>query len=95
MSASERVRITPEQARSLTLDTDPWLSCDECFELVDQYVQAIADDSGVTAITQVVYGHLLGCAACNEEAQTLLSLITADREGRQARRRRRDRGQGR
>ncbi|MGH9114747.1 MAG: hypothetical protein ACRDWW_02860 [Acidimicrobiales bacterium] len=80
MSASDHLRITPELARSLTLETGPWLSCDDCFELVDEYVQAIADGTGETSTTRAVRAHLKGCAACDEEAQTLLSLIAADRE---------------
>jgi hypothetical protein len=56
---------------------EPELSCDECFELLDEYVElelggAAADDSipGMRA-------HLQGCAACHEEHDSLLALLSA------------------
>ncbi len=81
MTSPLHLKITHEQARRLTLDSGQWLSCDDCFELVDQYVQAVVDESGVTPVTQDVYGHLQSCAACNEEAQTLISLVRAQQDG--------------
>ena len=66
--------------RPLTADTvvllllgGPYLSCDDCFAQMDQYVERRAlqpgyDDPGMRS-------HLEGCGACAEEAETLLSLI--------------------
>ena len=34
--------LSPQAARRLTLDTEPFLSCDDCFDLVDRYVEAPA-----------------------------------------------------
>jgi hypothetical protein len=66
--------------RRLTTDPGPWLSCDDCFRLVDRYVEALLagaapeTDSRLAAMP----AHLAGCAACSEEATTLLLLAAAD-----------------
>jgi hypothetical protein len=54
------------------------LSCDECFEHLDRYVElelAGADaDAGVPGLR----AHLAGCPACREEHDSLLALVAAD-----------------
>ena len=72
--------LTPEAARLLTLSTEPWLSCEECFELVDAYVERLLDDPATTAMPALLT-HLRGCAACAEEAESLL-LLVARQDGR-------------
>jgi hypothetical protein len=67
---------------ALLTDTSPYLSCDECFTRLDEYVEhAIADpnaedaeDADDTAMT----AHLAGCGACAEEAATLRELLLRD-----------------
>lgn len=59
----------------LLLDTSPYLSCDDCFDRIDTYVeQILADPSRVDVAMQV---HLKGCGACAEEAEALLDLLTS------------------
>ena len=60
----------------LTLDTEPWLSCDDCFAHVDEYVERLLDgqDAGASPMAT----HLRGCPACAEEAATLLVLAAED-----------------
>jgi len=72
--------LTPEAARLLTLSTEPWVSCDECFELVDVYVERLLDDPATAAMPGLL-AHLWGCAACAEEAESLL-LLVARQDGR-------------
>jgi hypothetical protein len=76
----QRHHLTPDVIRRLTVDPHPWLSCDDCFRLVDQYVE-LALGEGALAGEQMpaMRAHLAGCAACREEAQTLLALAAADR----------------
>ena len=76
----ESRRLTPEAARLLTLSTEPWVSCDECFELVDAYVERLLEDPDTTAMPGLLV-HLRGCAACAEEAESLL-LLVARQDGR-------------
>jgi hypothetical protein len=61
---------------ALLLDTTPWLSCDECFERMDTYVEALLRDGAGT--DPAMERHLQGCVACNEEAESLLDLLRGD-----------------
>ena len=65
--------LTPQAARRLTLDTEPFLSCDDCFDLVDRYVEALLSDPDHDL--PAMRTHLAGCAACAEEARSLISLV--------------------
>ena len=69
-------RITPEVAQRLTVDADPWLSCEECFEQVDGYVEAVLADPSHD--DPRMRAHLRGCGACAEEARSLLELAAQD-----------------
>ena len=66
------------------LSTDPghWLSCDDCFRLVDRYVEGLLADGRQPADAQLAAmpAHLSGCSACAEEATTLLLLAAADQD---------------
>jgi hypothetical protein len=64
----------------LTTDPGPWMSCDDCFRLVDRYVEALLSD-GTEPISDelaAMPAHLSGCSACAEEATTLLLLAATD-----------------
>jgi len=63
--------------RRLTLDTDPYLSCDDCFDMVDGYGEALLSDHDLPAMRT----HLAGCAACAEEALPHLAGHRAGRSG--------------
>ena len=67
--------LSPQTARRLTLDTEPFLSCDDCFDLVDSYVEALLTDPDRDHDLPAMRTHLAGCAACAEEAQSLLCLV--------------------
>jgi hypothetical protein len=71
-----RPRLRPEILARLTTDTEPWLSCDECFDQVDQYVEGLL--AGRPATSPAMRVHLRGCPACAEEASTLLVLAAED-----------------
>ncbi len=73
MTANRR-RLTPEAVQSLTLPTEPWLSCDECFDLSDQFAELVLADPETTAMT-AMFVHLRACPACAEEAESLVSLL--------------------
>lgn len=60
----------------LLVDTDPWLSCDDCFDLVDRYVEQLL--AGRHDAMPEMRVHLGGCPACAEEAATLVQLAAAD-----------------
>lgn len=61
---------------ALLRDTMPWLSCEECFERMDTYAEAVVRDR--SAHDQAMERHLSACPACDEEAQSLIELLRAD-----------------
>jgi hypothetical protein len=67
-----RPQLPPAAVDALLQDTTPWLSCDECFERMDRHAEAVVADS---ALDQAMAAHLRGCAACDEEAQSLIELL--------------------
>ena len=66
--------------RRLTTDPGPWLSCDDCFRLVDRYVEGLLADGAEPVHPELAAmpAHLAGCSACSEEAATLLLLAATD-----------------
>ena len=70
--------LSAQTARRLTLDTEPFLSCDDCFDLVDTYVEALLSDPNHDL--PAMRTHLAGCAACAEEARSLVWLV-AEQDG--------------
>ncbi|HET9500675.1 MAG TPA: hypothetical protein VFO98_10470 [Marmoricola sp.] len=69
-------QLGPETLGRLTLDTEPWLSCDDCFDQVDQYVERVFGRGPVGM--PAMAAHLAGCPACAEEAGTLVLLAAED-----------------
>lgn len=60
----------------LTADTEPYLSCDECFARLDQYVEELVRNPQHQ--DEVMRTHVLNCAACADEAESLLELLTSE-----------------
>lgn len=57
----------------LLLDTSPYLSCDDCFDQLDTYVEQVLANPDHQDIPMQV--HLQACGACAEEAATLTELL--------------------
>ena len=70
-------RLTDDQARAFALDTEPWLSCDDCFRLMDAFVEQRLADPDTDAMPEM-RAHLRGCPACAEEAESLLALLAEE-----------------
>ena len=60
----------------LTANTEPWLSCDDCFDVVDVAIDAMVVSS--TPLTEEFRVHLLRCAVCREEACSLAEIVAVD-----------------
>jgi hypothetical protein len=73
-TSPRRGPLTPTDVDALLLDTTPWLSCDDCFEQMDTYVEAVVRDPSHD--DPAMAAHLRGCPACAEEARTLVDLVT-------------------
>jgi hypothetical protein len=68
--------LRAETISNLLADTSPYLSCDDCFARIDQYVELVSADPGFEDVAMAA--HLAGCGACAEEAQTLRELLRHD-----------------
>jgi len=76
MSARHR-SLDANLTHRLAGDPGEWLSCDECFRLLDVHVDAAIRDEAGPEFTSMA-NHLATCQACREEAQTLVQLAAAD-----------------
>jgi hypothetical protein len=58
----------------------PELGCDECFDLLDEYVELELRHGELDADAQVpgMHAHLEGCPACREEHDSLRALLAAE-----------------
>ena len=56
----------------------PEVGCDECFELLDGYVELELAGADADAAVPGLRAHLEGCPACREEHESLLALAGAE-----------------
>ncbi len=66
-------RLSADTVVRLLLDTGPYLSCDDCFARMDEYVERRVLEPAYDEPRMRT--HLEGCGACAEEAESLLSLL--------------------
>ena len=73
--------MTPESHASLVIrllgPTEPELSCDECFDLLDQYVDLELAGHDADARVPGMRGHLRACPACHEDHESLRDFVAA------------------
>ena len=65
--------LSAETIRSLLVDTSPYLSCDDCFAHLDEYIERDPRGPHQDAAMQA---HLTGCGACEGGAETLRGLLS-------------------
>lgn len=68
--------LPPQAVDRLLANTEPWLSCDDCFEQLDVAIEAVLG-SGVPP-AEAVRVHLAACPVCREEAESLATLVAHD-----------------
>ena len=56
----------------------PELSCEECFEALDRYVEAEAAGTDAEAALPGMAAHLESCPACAEDHESLLALVRSE-----------------
>ena len=66
-----------EKLEALLGPTGPQVSCEECFERLDEYVELELAGADAEARVPGMRAHLEGCPACREEHDSLRAL--ADR----------------
>jgi hypothetical protein len=71
-------RDTRSMVRRLLGPDGPELTCEECFDRLDEYVEH--EHAGAQADRAVpgMRAHLEGCAACREEHDSLLALVRSE-----------------
>ena len=57
----------------------PELSCDECFEQLDRYVELELSGADADAAIPGMGAHLQGCPACHEDHRSLRAMVEAER----------------
>jgi anti-sigma factor RsiW len=67
-----------EKLRALLGPAGSEVGCDECFELLDRYVEAELSGEDADALFPGVRAHLAGCPACREEHESLRAIVAAD-----------------
>ncbi len=63
-----------ELIRALLGPAGPELTCEECFEQLDRYVELELAGGDADAEVPGMAAHLEGCPACREEHESLLAL---------------------
>ena len=73
----DRAQLSEAAVLALTLPTEPWLSCGECFRLSDQFAEVLLTDPATT-LMEPMFVHLRACPACAEEAESLVALLAEE-----------------
>jgi hypothetical protein len=55
----------------------PELSCDECFEQLDRYVELELSGADADSVVPGMRAHLQGCSACAEDHESLRTFLTS------------------
>jgi hypothetical protein len=58
---------------------EPEVSCEECFELLDEYVDLEVRGLDADARLPGLRAHLAGCPACHEDHESLLEFVRSER----------------
>lgn len=60
----------------------PELSCEQCFEQLDRYVEIELGGADADEAIPGMAAHLEGCQACDEDHRSLRALLESERAGR-------------
>ncbi len=72
-------RNDPELIARLLGPDGPEVTCEQCFELLDEYVDAELDGRDPEAAMPGLRAHLDGCPACREDHDSLRDLVASQR----------------
>ena len=76
-------RPTDQLLGALLGPAGPELTCEECFEQLDRYVELELSGSGADAAIPGMRAHLVGCPACAEDHDSLRTLLGSERDSGQ------------
>jgi hypothetical protein len=74
---------TPKKDEAMVLKrllgpAGPEISCEECFEQLDRYVELELSGADADAAVPGMGAHLEGCPACGEDHRSLRALVEAE-----------------
>jgi hypothetical protein len=75
MNGDERRDPTLER---LLGPVEPEVSCERCFELLDEYVELELEGADPAARLPGLRAHLEGCPACREDHESLRAFVAAE-----------------
>jgi hypothetical protein len=64
-----------KRLKSLAIDDQHEISCDEVFVVLDQFIEAVHHGENVLLFMPLIRQHLDVCPACREEYETLLAML--------------------
>jgi hypothetical protein len=73
--SDERARERDELIAALLGPPGPELTCDECFEHLDRYVDETVLDGDPDRVVPGMRAHLTGCPACRDDHDSLLEFV--------------------
>lgn len=79
--SEQRKTDSAELVKRLLGPDGPELSCEECFEHIDRYVELELAGEDADAAIPGMAAHLEGCGACREERESLRELVAAEGDG--------------
>jgi anti-sigma factor RsiW len=71
---------TDPRLRALLGPNGPELTCEQCFEELDRYVELELTGADAEAAVPGMRAHLEGCPACHEDHESLRALVASERE---------------
>jgi len=66
---------------SLLGPAGPELTCEQCFEELDRYVELEVAGEDADRAVPGMRAHLAGCSACDEDHESLRALVEAEAAG--------------
>jgi hypothetical protein len=66
-----------QMVRSIVTTRPDEIGCDECFEQVDRFADAVLDGKDAAEAMPLVQDHLNRCGNCREEFEALLTALRA------------------
>jgi hypothetical protein len=66
-----------ERLAALLGPTGPQVTCEDCFERLDEYVELELQGMDAEARVPGMRAHLEGCPACSEDHESLRSLVSS------------------
>lgn len=75
MTMSDSPKTHTHLLRKVLGPAGPELTCEQCFDLLDVYVEAELRGEDAEVLVPAMRAHLEGCPACAEEHQSLRALV--------------------